>query len=186
MVRPLKKRIEIGEDFTYPVHNVSEGIEDWPSGSWPFLAKRYVKGELLLHLHFRYFRREVGHAVHSGPVNLCAVFERAELHSQGVHRNRRSHKDFICTGQRNESPSLEQRPDYVQELVLTLVGQLTEDRQGIRRGVLLTSAVRLCPLDSCPVYLGQAPDIAGFRPPPTVRPIENGETRAVFHRVPVL
>src|SRR3972149_9247392 len=50
--------------------DVSKRSEDWPSGTWPFLVKRYIESDSALHVHVQF-----GAVEDAEPCDFCLPFE---------------------------------------------------------------------------------------------------------------
>jgi hypothetical protein len=47
----LDERREALHDLGYPNADATEGLKDGPTGTWPFMAKRYSESDIALHVH---------------------------------------------------------------------------------------------------------------------------------------
>lgn len=127
-------------DFADPDANVGEGFYDLPSGSWPFLAKRYVESDVALHVHV--YARAGKDAI---PRDFCVVFEHPVLDADQLEsRGEVGWREILrtCIGYCARD---------MDELVPVVIRQTVQNGERIilRRSVL--SLKRLFVLDDCPM-----------------------------------
>lgn len=134
---------EFRQNLQDPYLDQLECANNRQSGSWPFLAESYLKGDVALHLHCN-LRAVVGNLE---PGDFCLSFERAE-----VRRNLARDKAGKPRGREVVMACRDAELDKMQPSVPVVVSQLVEKPKRIILRQSVRSVKRLLPLNDCLVF----------------------------------
>lgn len=147
-----RNSIELAQEPRDAVTDGPKGADYWPSGTWPFLVKRYVEFDVSIHAHLYLRDNVVGGRVDAVTRNLCLAFKRLPI----VTTNLR--KVAVSENLRLNVPSPVSNGGIhdMQIPVSVVVGQTVEGPERVVLGDSVLSLKRLLPLDLCLVGEGHA------------------------------
>jgi hypothetical protein len=140
-----RRFIKPTEDAAYAQANGSQCQQDWPSGTWPFLAKRYIEHDCAIHLHVQW--PEDAESCDFCLTVECAVSDAKLLKSCSGFRWREVMQ--ACSSD---------RAGDMEKLVPVEIGQTVQHPQRVVFRLTVPSIKRLFVLDDCSVYRMQQAD----------------------------
>jgi len=139
--------IEIPNDFSDANPYSSKCMKDWPSGSWPFLVKRYIELDIAVQVHIQFATSDDAEAS-----NFCLIFECAVRDANLLKS---------CSGLRWAEvmeTCFGDNAGQVKELVPVEVRQTVENGKRIIFGVPVPSLKRLLTLNDSLMLRCQEPN----------------------------
>lgn len=132
------ERVEPLDDFGYSHEDGCERVENWPSGGWPDVAKRYVEGDIALHVHIYGWTVE-----DAEPCDLCLTFECAIADANFLKAlGNLIWSEVVETAPRDGA-------GQVDELVPVVVRQHIQEPERVVLRLTVPSLKRLLLLDDC-------------------------------------
>ena len=129
------------KEFAYANSDAAKGVQHWPTGKWPSIAKRYIESDLGLHVHVQFWPRD-----NAESRDFCLTFECAIADADLLKS---------CSGltwREVVEACLGDDARQVNELVPVIVRQFVENREGIILGLPVPSLKRLFVLNNCVVF----------------------------------